>query len=136
MSSCLQCEAQLTKYNSKYCSNLCQSNHNLAEYINKWHQGYVNGSRGVNTKNLSGHLIRYVMEKYKTQCARCGWHKVNASTGNVTLEIDHIDGNSENNSESNLILLCPNCHSLTPNYKNLNKGSGRLWRREKYVKIV
>lgn len=29
------------------------------------------------------------------------------------LEIEHIDGNALNNKEDNLILLCPNCHSLT-----------------------
>jgi predicted HNH restriction endonuclease len=54
----------------------------------------------------------------------------------VILGIDHIDGNSENNTENNLVLLCPNCYSLTPNYKNLNKSKGRLWRRKKYVRIV
>lgn len=60
---------------------------------------------------------------------------VNKFTLQIPLEIDHIDGDSSNNSESNLILLCPNCHSLTKTYKNANKGNGRLWRREKYVKI-
>ena len=34
-------------------------------------------------------------------------------------------GNFENNSETNLTLLCPNCHSLTPTYKGANKGNGR-----------
>ena len=28
--------------------------------------------------------------------------------GNLT--IDHIDGNKHNNSEENLLVLCPNCH--------------------------
>ena len=64
----------------------------------------------------------------------CGWHEKNVVTGRVPLEIDHIDGNSENNIESNLRLLCPNCHSLTPYFRNLNKGKGRKWRIEKYHK--
>jgi 5-methylcytosine-specific restriction endonuclease McrA len=42
------------------------------------------------------------------------------------------DGNSENNLEENLRLLCPNCHSLSPNFRNLNKGYGRKWRVNKY----
>ena len=48
--------------------------------------------------------------------------------------LEHIDGNSENNSLDNLKLLCPNCHSLTPTYKNLNKGNGRFKRMERYNK--
>lgn len=75
------------------------------------------------------------MHKYNKKCAKCGWGKINTATGSTTLEIDHINGDSNNNRERNLILLCPNCHFLTSNYKNLNKGYGRLWRREKYVKI-
>jgi 5-methylcytosine-specific restriction endonuclease McrA len=35
----------------------------------------------------------------------------------------------------NLELLCPNCHSLTKNYKGSNKGQGRQWRREKREKM-
>lgn len=37
------------------------------------------------------------------------------------LELHHIDGNSKNNNLSNLQLLCPNCHSLTSNYRGRNK---------------
>jgi predicted HNH restriction endonuclease len=46
------------------------------------------------------------------------------------LEIEHIDGNFENNAEENLELLCPNCHSLTSTYKGANKGSGRKERKK------
>jgi len=61
----------------------------------------------------------------------CGWSKKNRFSNRIALEIDHVDGNSENNIESNLRLLCPNCHSLTPYFKNLNKGNGREWRLRK-----
>ena len=30
-----------------------------------------------------------------------------------------------NNAPENLEILCPNCHSLTGNYKHLNIGNGR-----------
>lgn len=34
----------------------------------------------------------------------------------LTLHIHHKDGNRYNNRLENLELLCPNCHSQTPNY--------------------
>jgi hypothetical protein len=37
-----------------------------------------------------------------------------------------------NNKEENLILLCPNCHSLTSTFGSLNIGNGRKYRRIKY----
>lgn len=36
----------------------------------------------------------------------------------ISLEVHHLDGDSTHNIESNLQLLCPNCHSLTSNYRN------------------
>lgn len=40
----------------------------------------------------------------------------------ITLEVHHIDGNHINNVETNLQLLCPNCHSQTHNYKIKNSA--------------
>jgi len=34
----------------------------------------------------------------------------------ITLQIDHIDGNRNNNVITNLRFLCPNCHSQTETY--------------------
>jgi len=61
----------------------------------------------------------------KNKCCKCGWGKINEVTGKIPLEVDHIDGNYKNNKLDNLRLLCPNCHSLSCNYKDLNKGNGR-----------
>ena len=50
----------------------------------------------------------------------------------IPIELEHIDGNSENNNLSNLKLLCPNCHSLTSTYRFLNVGNGRYKRKQRY----
>jgi hypothetical protein len=36
----------------------------------------------------------------------------------IPLEVDHVDGNNTNNDDSNLRLLCCNCHALTPTWRN------------------
>jgi hypothetical protein len=40
----------------------------------------------------------------------------------ITLELEHIDGDSSNNKRENVELLCPNCHSLTPTWRGRNKA--------------
>lgn len=39
----------------------------------------------------------------------------------LVLELHHIDGNHNNNNLDNLMLLCPNCHSLTDGFRKSNK---------------
>lgn len=92
-------------------------------YINRWKCGEESGMRG--RTGISRHIRRYLFDRFDNKCCKCGWGKTNPTTNSVPLEVDHIDGDHTNNNESNLELLCPNCHSLTPTYKSLNKGKGR-----------
>ena len=80
---------------------------------------------------MPNQLRRYIFEKFQNKCCICGWSEINPYTNTLPLEIDHIDGDYTNNSEENLRLLCPNCHSLTSTYKGANIGHGRK-DREKY----
>lgn len=43
----------------------------------------------------------------------------------ISLELDHIDGDSTNCKLDNLRFLCPNCHSQTKTYKRRNMNSGK-----------
>jgi len=96
--------------------------------LERWKAGLETGIAGAT--GISRYIRRYLIEKYGERCQQCGWQERHPTTGKVPLTIDHIDGDCLNNSETNLRLLCPNCHSLTPNYGNLNRGrSQRYYRR-------
>jgi hypothetical protein len=130
MRQCLYCSKPTKSSGIKYCSNRCQVDYQYQEYIRKWKVGLVDGNRGMKAPLLSAHLKRYLLEKYGEKCCRCGWSQRHPVTGKVPLEVNHIDGDSANNDEANLELICPNCHSLTTNFRALNTGNGRAYRRK------
>ncbi len=135
MKNCRNCDKTLLeRHKIIFCSNKCQGDYRYKIYIDLWKRGGVDGGMGITARSTSRHLRRYLLEKSNNRCSKCGWNKKHPITGFVPLEIDHIDGNAENNLEKNLRLLCPNCHALTPFFKNLNKGKGRKWRMDKYLK--
>lgn len=134
MKICLFCNKKLIKSQVKYCSAKCQRNFLYEEYIEKWKCGEVSGNKS-NGNTISNHIRRYLWEKYNGRCSRCGWDTPNPIIGRPILEVEHIDGNSENTVEENLDLICPNCHSLTPTYKALNAGNGNK-KRLKYYKLT
>lgn len=127
---CINCETNIPTRN-KYCSIKCQKDYEYKEYISNWKKGNETGIRG--NYQISMYIKSYLFQKYDNKCAICGWGKVNKYTGNIPLEVEHIDGNYKNNKEENLILLCPNCHSLTSTYKGANLNNGRKSRSKYYI---
>ena len=124
---CLNCGKDITNSRNtahKYCSNKCQREYEYKQWVQQYKE---DNSIAKSTKwgQIPAQLRRYIFAKYNNKCCICGWSKVNPYTHTIPLEIDHIDGNSENNSEDNLRLICPNCHSLTPTYRGANRGYGR-----------
>ena len=122
---CIFCGKTFIKHPSathKFCSSSCFGKYNTQKKINEWKNGLISGTTQYSASDF---VKRYLLTKYNYSCQLCGWNKVNKYTNKVPLQIHHIDGNSTNNKEENLLLLCPNCHSLTENYGSRNKNTPR-----------
>ena len=122
------CGRKVARPTMKFFSNQCQQDFEYQDYISRWKGGLEAGSRG-SIGGISRHIRRYLNEKYQDRCSICGWAERHSITNSVPLEVDHVNGDWFDNREENLRVLCPNCHSLTPYFRNLNKGNGRPNRR-------
>lgn len=131
MNYCKNCGKELSgsKRHNVYCDNKCQSAFQEKEYVEKWKRHEINGLTGE--YQISRYVKNYLIKKANFCCEQCGWGEVNIYTGKVPLEIHHIDGDYNNTYEENLQVLCPNCHSLTPNFKS--RGQGREDRKKYYM---
>jgi hypothetical protein len=118
MCKCLFCKKEFEHSNStenKFCSLKC-----FGDY--QWEVV----SKAKIEQGLGGNYKRYLKEKFGDVCSECG----QTSTWNnkpLTLQLDHIDGNSDNNQLSNLRLLCPNCHTQTDTHGS--KGQGNRYKK-------
>lgn len=122
--ACLNdCGRRVTKFNAKFCSLKCDQEHRFALRLKVFLAG-----RYPPVMSNAQFLHRVLRHLLGERCSRCGWAERNPVTGTIPIEVEHIDGNWENNKPGNLTLLCPNCHSLTPTFRSLNRGNGRAWR--------
>lgn len=130
MCNCLNCGTEFRKSaatTNKYCSPECFNKHKwITQTIPRLEQG--------NCSEPST-LKKYLIERNGENCEQCGL----STTWNskpLTLQLDHIDGNSDNNYPSNLRLLCPNCHTQTDNHGSKGLGSRykKLTKRNSYLR--
>jgi 5-methylcytosine-specific restriction endonuclease McrA len=97
-------------------------------------QGWNRGGKGVGVKiplahvlvagrwTTSSHLKRRLIRAglKSAKCELCGWAEA-APDGRIPVELDHINGDKNDNRLENLRILCPNCHSLQPTHRGLNQ---------------
>lgn len=73
--------------------------------------------------NITSHKLRLLLIKNEikeAKCESCGL--IEWLNSPIPLELDHINGKSDDNRLENLRILCPNCHALTPTYRGKNKS--------------
>ena len=125
---CKNCNKEIITWNNrKYCSTICQKIFINKKRLEDWKQGKWNGLT-PSKKWLSVIIRDYLLEKANYSCEECGWNKVNPKTGISPVQIHHKDGDYKHNSEDNLQVLCPCCHSLTETFGSRNRGKGRDYR--------
>lgn len=118
---CTNCGVGELKTNAKkFCSLQCAQDYHFKLRLHVLKAG---GYPPIT--NNAGFMKRALIHLLGERCSRCGWDSRHPRTGNVPIEVEHIDGNWKNNDISNLTLLCPNCHSLTDTFRALNRGRGR-----------
>lgn len=129
--NCLHCkkvnEWGWSKTN-KYCDNVCQGAYRwITEIVPKI-------ERGEATHNSAFVLKKYLIEKFGENCFECGLGST-WQNKRLTLQLEHADGNSDNNLPQNLKLLCPNCHTQTEFFGSKGKGNRykKITKRNTYL---
>lgn len=154
--SCPNCGVQLPyeKHNNKYCSRSCATIYNKSNNVRLNHdedcancgsiketrhnkycdaciaEGVYNKPTLENIKSPYG-LRSYLRRTREHKCTNCGITEWNGK--HITLEVHHVDGNPNHNTEENLKLLCPNCHSLTKTYKANSIKHGKKGRHKRRI---
>lgn len=143
--TCFRCERPLTKHQFKhgcrFCSRSCARKKRAAQPLYCRHckkEFFRARKRGgfcsflcssmarratLGTAKTEAAIRRYLLRTREYRCEICfltEWRGVP-----IPLEVDHADGNSDNNEEENLRLICMNCHGLTPTHRGRNRGRGR-----------
>ena len=113
-----------------YCNNKCQG-------LFRWYNETVPKIEANIKTSGPKTLKKYISEFVGEICALCKtgpeWNGLFLS-----LQLDHVDGNSDNDCISNLRLLCPNCHSQTDTFsgklkvKKQTKRNSYLRKYKKY----
>ena len=110
---CVNCNRE-TEWSHSSTNTFCSKECN-GEYNRK--QTFINITNGIVYGIVT--MRKFLLET-KGCCEDCG---ITNTYNNkpITLQCDHIDGNSDNNILENLRLLCPNCHSQTRTWCGRNK---------------
>lgn len=125
---CKKCAQPTKDRHSIFCSQQRQVDFKIEARLERW----------LSTGALKAQMIRvgdpiraYILDDQNGHCALCPLTPIwNGKP--LVFVLDHVDGNAEDNSRSNLRLVCPNCNSQLATFTSKNKN-GRHRRRQRYA---
>lgn len=79
----------------------------------------INNKAYISASRLKDRLIAEGIKEHRCENPECNLSEWHGSP--IPLQLHHIDGNKLNNKIENIMLLCPNCHSLTDNWCGKNQ---------------
>lgn len=97
--------------------------------LNQGGQGIPDEKRSAKTadeafqkdsKATKGILVYWLKQEREWKCECCGLAEWQGKR--LPLEVHHINGDRTDQRRENLQILCPNCHSITENWRAGNKG--------------
>ena len=112
-----------------FCSNACQRSDEQRRLVDRW----LSTGEGRPDSRHAHYIRTYLAAAQEGCCAVCGMTSEWQGRP-LVFGLDHIDGTADNNARSNLRMVCPNCDSQLPTYKNRNLGSVRSSRRQGYTR--
>lgn len=122
LQDCLNCNKTLSGSQNKFCSIECSGEH---LYKTKSIPKILKG----NCTNVIA-LKRYLRETRGDMCEICKCPPIHNGLP-LVLQLDHKDGNSDNNKITNLRLVCPNCHTQTETFATRQK---KPHKRNRYLR--
>lgn len=134
---CKSCDKEFsrkrrTKRPAVYCSNECKhAAKRKQRYCRRCHAAIDCGivcdgcrsqvpGRWTSFEDLKGDRARKfrLLRDRGHRCEICG--NIEWMGQPIPIELDHVDGDSDNNAITNLRLICLNCHGQTQTYRNKN----------------
>jgi len=152
--NCLECGNILKNNKNTFCNSKCNAkNKQIINqqkctvcdkiFVSKHRKHFICSKECVNEslriiskkRFIAGELLshdsckKHLVEESGYRCSCCNISEWNGKE--IVLEMDHIDGDPDNQFPSNLRLLCPNCHSQTQTFRRKNLDGPKSDRRSK-----
>jgi hypothetical protein len=112
---CKRCGKPVYKRSNEHCDDC------IADSV-------YNRALSLSELNSDRHRKQFLLRTREHRCEVCNFNEWMGQT--IPLDLDHIDGNPDNNTEENLRLICPNCHAQTNTYKGKGIIAGRNSKRK------
>jgi hypothetical protein len=120
--NCKNCDKKLIRTDNIYCNIGCYQEYQFKnKYLPLFYLGEIRENKT---------LRKILIYLYGNKCSECPCESIwNGKP--LVMQVDHKDGNSDNNMPENVRLLCPNCHTQTPTFC---AGDNKQTRRNKYLR--